>query len=163
MFQNRRYLIWLLVWGAVVYASLMIYFIPGEFSHGICGPWGCYPEIQPLAALHTAWLLGIILPTVLAARSFTVRWGRRLGWILTALGAMGLAAVTAREACIWLPQVPEEERGYFHLRLLYAVAMLTDVPLVQMIVAGIVSCVIAWRRNRTFPMDPSPSSFGPVS
>jgi hypothetical protein len=141
MFQNRRYLLWLLVWGAAVYASLMIYFIPGEFSHGICGPWGCYPEIQPLAALHTAWLAGIGLPTMLAARSWPVRWARRLGWTMTALGAMGLTAITCREAITWLPQVPEEWRGYFHLRVVYTVAMLTDVPLLQLVPTDVVSAV----------------------
>ena len=163
MFQNRRYLLWLLVWGAAVYASLMIYFIPGEFSHGICGPWGCYPEIQPLAALHTAWLAGIGLPTMLAACYWPVRWARRLGWTMTALGAMGLTAITCREAITWLPQVPEEWRGYFHLRVVYTVAMLTDVPLLQLVLAGIVTCVIIRRRNRTQQMNSTGSRPDPVA
>jgi hypothetical protein len=163
MFRNRRYLIWLLVWGAAVYVSLMIYFIPGEFSHSICGPWGCYPDIQPLAALHTAWLAGIILPAVLAARSLPVRWARRLGWATTALGAMGLAVVTCREALTWLPEVPEEWRGFFHLRMVYTVAMLVDVPLLQLVLAGIVICVIVRLRYRPLRVNSAVSRPDPVA
>jgi hypothetical protein len=143
---NRPYLVWLLVWGAGIYAALMIFFIPGEFSHEICGPWGCYPELQPLAALHTAWLAALLPPVVWAARAWPVRWVSRAGWTLIALGILGVAGMACREALTWLPQVPEDWRRYFHLRLLYVVVMLIDVPLTQTVVAGIVCCVMARRR-----------------
>jgi hypothetical protein len=163
MFHKRHYLIWLLLWGLAIDASLMIFFIPGDYAHSLCGPWGCYPELQPLAALHMAWLAGILLPTVLAARSLPLPWARLLGWTITALGAIGLAAVTCREALTWLRDVPEEWRVYFPLRLVYTVIMLTDAPLLQLVIAGVVACVLVRRRNRAQRRQATIPTPGPVA
>jgi hypothetical protein len=49
----------------------------------------------------------------------------------------------------WLPIVSELQREYFLQRCLIAVATMTDVPLVQIALAGLVGSMCAsWRRPR---------------
>jgi hypothetical protein len=140
-------MLWLPVWAGGLYAALLLEAVPGDFGHDWCGPWGCWPPIQALVALHLFWVVLFAPPIVWACRTCQPLTLRRLGGLLTTLGLLGVALVAAREAVTWYPHMPAEYRRYFGRRVVYALAMLTDLPVVQLIMAGAV-CRVAARRKR---------------
>jgi hypothetical protein len=98
------------------------------------------PPLQALVALHVFWVL-LLLPAV-AAAVYQLSPGklRLLGWVLSALGILGLAIVAIHEAL----DIPPEYRYYLPQRILFVLATSTDVPIVQVVSAGLV-CLIASR------------------
>ena len=56
----------LIGWGLAGYAVLSLGQLPGEFGHSLCGPWGCLPPLQALAAMHLFWALALLPLIVLA-------------------------------------------------------------------------------------------------
>ena len=48
---KRRRLLNVLLWCVLLYAILSLRNLPGDDSHRLCGPWGCLPPIQALAAV----------------------------------------------------------------------------------------------------------------
>jgi hypothetical protein len=72
---------------------------------------------------------------------------RRLGGVLIAAGVVALAVVIVREALTWLPGVSEGDRWYLGHRVAFVLfAVLTDLPIVQVTVAGMV-CWLVGRRS----------------
>jgi hypothetical protein len=63
------------------------------------------------------------------------------------LGVLGLGVVAGYEALYWLPGVHPSLRRFYAQRVLYAVAMLKDVPLVQSILAGMVCWVVGMHKK----------------
>jgi hypothetical protein len=118
------------------------------------------PPLQALAALHGLWLLVLLPPAVWTACRWPPPRLRLLGSTLVAIGAVGFAILAAREAATWLPTVPGEQVRYLPHRLLYVVATLTDVPLLQLTLAGTV-CWVAGRvrgvRCRLVSAGPEPA------
>jgi hypothetical protein len=100
------------------------------------------PPLQALVALHGFWLLLLLPSAVWAACRWSPRRLRLLGSTLVAVGTLGLAIVAIREAATWLPSVPDEQARYLPHRLIFVVASLTDVPLVQLALAGTVCYVV---------------------
>ena len=45
------------LWSGLLFGSLSVANLPGDWGHGICGPWGCGPPMQALVACHFAWLV----------------------------------------------------------------------------------------------------------
>ncbi len=74
-----------------------------------------------------------------------LRW---LAWLLLGFGVLGIAGVALREAQTWLPEATAEMRQYFPQRILFALGMLTELPLVQSLVLGLGCCVVNWRNRR---------------
>jgi hypothetical protein len=106
------------------------------------------PPLQALAALHGLWLLVLLPPAVWAACRWPAPRLRLLGSTLVAIVTLGFAILAAREAATWLPTVPGEQARYLPHRILYVVATLTDVPLLQLTLAGTV-CWVASRLRGT--------------
>jgi hypothetical protein len=63
-----------------------------------------------------------------------------------ALGIFGLGVVVGREMLTWFPVVGPEHKHYVFQRILFAIAMLGDIPLVQITGAGAACWVLARRR-----------------
>ncbi len=85
-------------------------------------------------------------PVALAVRLWPARRLRRAGLLLVAAGIMSLVAVVAYDAITWLPEVPSEDRRYLGQRVLYELAMATELPVLQVTLAGVV-CWWAGRRK----------------
>lgn len=100
------------------------------------------PPLQALVALHGLWFLVLLPPAVWAARRWPAPRLRLIGSTLVAIGALGLVIVAAREAATWLPSLPDDHARYFPHRIAYVVATLTDVPLTQLALAGIVCWIV---------------------
>jgi hypothetical protein len=100
------------------------------------------PPLQALVALHGLWFLVLLPPAVWAARRWPAPRLRVVGSTLVAIGALGLVIVAAREAVTWLPSLPDDQACYFPHRVAYVVATLTDVPLTQVALAGIVCWIV---------------------
>jgi hypothetical protein len=128
-------------WGLAAFGALALGSLPGDFGHSLCGPWGCFPPIQALAAMHLFWVV-VLLPLI--------GWGlakgqshqlRRAGGLLFFGAVLAIVAVAGRDLLAWLPSVPPEFQVYWARRALYTLVTLSDVPLVQVLLAG----AIFWR------------------
>ena len=104
------------------------------------------PPLQALVALHFTWLLVLVPAVVGLARRGPPGVVWRVGAAAFGVGAMGLALVILREWLTWLPLVPPEEKRYFPQRVLYVLATLTDWPIAEFIVAGVVTWFLGRRR-----------------
>jgi hypothetical protein len=104
------------------------------------------PPLQALAALHGLWGL-VFLPLVIGAIRF---WPARRLWLagqlVTFAAVMGLAVLIGLRTVTWLPKVPSEDRCYLPQRVIFVLATLPEVPLVQTLFAAGV-CWIAGRRR----------------
>jgi hypothetical protein len=140
-------IIWLAAWAGAAYGALLLEALPGEIGHDWCGPWGCLPPVQALAAMHLFWAVLLAPPVVWAWRTCRTVTLHRLGVLLVTLGLLCVALIVVREALTWYPQVPEAYRRYFGRRVLYALATLVDLPAVQLVVTGAV-CWLGARRKR---------------
>jgi hypothetical protein len=113
------------------------------------------PPLQALAALHGAWLVLLVPPTVWVMH----RWSARRLWLtgiaLTTAGVLGLVAVVGRDLLSWLSWVAPEQQRYLGQRMLYAIVTTTDLPLVQFTVVGMVCWIAGKRRGATRDVPPA--------
>jgi hypothetical protein len=137
------------VWGGAVLLVLQVHQLrlPGTYEHSVCGLWGCGPPLQALLAMHGFWLVLLSLPVGLCCGLLAPRRLLAVSLLAVVLGTAGIAGVVAWEAEHWLPIASELQRDYFLQRCLFAVGTMTDVPLVQFVLAGFVGSVCAWWRG----------------
>lgn len=140
------HLLWIGGWGLAAYGVLMFAFLPVDLGHGLCGPWGCAPPLQALAAMHAFWVVALVPPTAWALKLLSDRNLRLVGSAVLGMGLTGLGIVVARELLVWLPSVPAEVQRYFPQRLLFVLATLSDLPLIQVTLAGAVCWSVGGRR-----------------
>jgi hypothetical protein len=133
---KRRRLLNVLLWCVLLYGILSLRELPGDYSHRLCGPWGCLPPIQALAAVHGAWTLVIATAVAWFLRTRSPRTLRRTGVVLTCLGAGGLAVLAGHDLSTWPLRASDGAGAYLPQRLLCSIAMATDLPLVQTTIAG---------------------------
>ena len=105
------------------------------------------PPLQALLALHGLWLLLMIPLVIWALRQWTAAKLYWLGSLLTFLALVVLGVVITRDVVSWLPSVSEEDRRYLAQRVAYSLAIWTDVPVVQALIAGVVSMLVGRRRR----------------
>lgn len=146
--SGRRTVMLTATWGVALFGVLQLYRIPADAAHSICGPWGCGPPIQALAACHGFWLVLFSLPTGLICDRIDPRTLRRIGLLLVLLGIAGLAGIAVWEAVHWWPRAGEFQRQYIVQRYLFVVATLIDIPVVEVSLAGLACYVTARRRTR---------------
>jgi hypothetical protein len=133
---KRRRLLNVFLWCVVLYGILGLRDLPGDYSHRLCGPWGCLPPIQALAAVHGAWTLVIATAAAWFIRTRSPRTLRRLGVVLTCLGAGGLAVLAGHDLSTWPLRSTDAAGAYLPQHLAYSIVMATDLPLVQTTIAG---------------------------
>jgi hypothetical protein len=125
-----------LLWCVLICGILSLRNLPGDYSHRLCGPWGCLPPIQALAAVHGAWVLVIATGVAWLLRTRSPRTLRRTGVALTCLGAAGLVAFTAHDLSTCPHTISDGAVAYAPQRLACSIAMAIDLPLVQTTIAG---------------------------
>jgi hypothetical protein len=142
-------------WGLAAYGALCVARIPGDFGHSLCGPWGCLPPLQALAAMHLLWVV-VLLPVVAWALA---RWpGRPLafaGKVLFGLSLVTIVVAAGWDLLVWLPSTPAGFHPYWARRCLFTLLMLSDIPLFQGLCAGAACWAVgAWRAR---PRKPAPA------
>jgi hypothetical protein len=131
-------------WLAAAVASLLVAGIPYD-TEALCGIWGCFPPLPALAAMHLFWCI------VFGASIWIIcGWRPRL---LQPLGVLLLLAATVTAAVVvgydlerWFHRVTAQHHPFWWRRVAYTIATLSDVPLLQSIVAGVV-CIMLGRRT----------------
>ncbi len=133
-------------WAGATLGVLAIEQIPGDYAHAYCGPWGCLPPLQALAAIHGFWLMMLLPPTAwMIARASAPRlWAT--GVLAFWIGIFGLALVTGRGLTSWL-ETTAEFRRYAGQRFLYLAVTSTDLPFGQLALAGLVLWLVGRHRE----------------
>lgn len=129
----------LALWAAALWGALALRHAPGDWGHSVCGPWGCGPPAQALLAIHLAWLLLLLPPSVATAASSRVpRPAKRLvAGCLATSGVVALVGVIGYQLLVWLPQASQYARGYLFQRCLFAVVTTIDFPALQTLAIGV--------------------------
>lgn|GEM_PF-6512279 len=142
--STSRAAVGLALWGVTTYGVLGLARLRGDGGAKVlCGPWGCLPPLQALAAAHGFWVM-VIIPTLAWASNGLSRRGlARLGGVLVAVGGLGIATAAARSMMTWGPLTPEQAWWHPVLHAAFDLAMLVDVPLVELVAAGTACLVIA--------------------
>jgi len=127
--------------------TLSITLWPGNWGHGVCGPWGCGPAMQVLVACHLTWLVALTPPTVFLLRR-SDRTRRRTGLVLIALSLVALLAVIVYQRLVWWPAASEWQQPFFWQRCGFVVVTAVDFPLVQTLLVGTVLSAFSLRRKQ---------------
>lgn len=125
------------LWAAVLYGTLRLGNVGGDWGHSICGPWGCGPPVQVLAACHGFWLVFLALPITWFVWHLPANALRRTGKLLAAIGLLCLIAIVCWETAVWLPQATSFQKQYAVQRYLFAVATLVDLPATEIFMFGV--------------------------
>jgi hypothetical protein len=143
---KRRRLLNVLLWCVLLYGILSLRDLPGDYSHRLCGPWGCLPPIQALAAVHGAWALVMGTAVAWLLRTRSPRMLKHTGVVLTCLGAAGLVIFAGYELSTWPLKDSSGAGTYLFRHLLCSMAMATDLPLVEITIAGVATWYAGARR-----------------
>jgi hypothetical protein len=135
-------------WGLAAYGALSLAGLEGDFGHSLCGPWGCLPPVQALAAMHLFWAVVLVPPVAWALTRGRPRHLRLAGMLLFFGALTGIVVVAARDLLAWLPDAPPEFQAYWARRALYTVVLFSDVPLIQGLLAGAICWGVGRRRGR---------------
>jgi hypothetical protein len=143
--------IWLaLAWLAATYGVLAVERIPGDYAHAFCGPWGCLPRLQALAAIHGFWLMVLLPPTAWLVAIASPLQLRLLGLSATSAGLFGLSVVVGRDLLAWSESTDQFWR-YAAARAIFTTLMTKDLPFGQLALAGSVLWLVGARRQRATP------------
>jgi hypothetical protein len=110
------------------------------------------PPLQALVALHGLWALALFAVVLWAVWKWPTVCLVLVGCAVATLGAAGLAVVIGTELLTWYPAVPPSQQQYIGQRILYALGTNTDLPAVQLSLAGIALWLAARRRKRSVPL-----------
>jgi hypothetical protein len=132
-------LIGVALWLGAALASLMLAVVPYDPGEVLCGVWGCLPPLPALVAMHSLWFVALG-GTVWAVGRWFPSTLRVFGLVLM-LVALGTAAtMVAPDLDRWLTGLPEEYQRFWLRRIAYRLATLSDVPIVQAAIVGLL-CV----------------------
>uniref|UniRef100_A0A7C2JYS1 Uncharacterized protein n=1 Tax=Schlesneria paludicola TaxID=360056 RepID=A0A7C2JYS1_9PLAN len=137
----------LIVWGAALYGSLQLQFLPIAEEHGICGAWGCGPPVSALLACHLGWLVSLAGPAWLAGRVLPTSWLIALARTGLILSVGGLIGVALHEALVWWPQANNWSRPYWLHRYFFELATLVDAPILQVLLISATTLICTPRRT----------------
>lgn len=131
-------------WLAAALAALLVAALPLDIGESLCGPWGCLPPFAALVALHLFWFV-----VVGALVSSTVRWRvafrRTAGSVLVGVTLAAAALVVGTDLYDWFGRGSETARAYWPQRVAFRLATATDVPVFQLLGAGVACRVLAGR------------------
>ena len=146
-----RFCLGLTAWVFALLGALSISQVPGDWGHWICGPWGCGPPLQALAACHFAWLVVMGPPAVWLRQSnlLSTRMVRRCGVALMMAGVLGLSGVVIYQRTMWWPGASEWQQPYFWHRCGFVIGTTVDVPIMQSVLIG--SMLLLLRNRRPVP------------
>src|SRR5579871_1596977 len=130
-------------WVLATYGALRVADLPLD-SHELCGPWGCLPPVQALAAMHLLWCVLLFPVVVWMMRNLSFRLLRSLGLTLMAASGLAMVCLVGSDLPQWLAMVPPPLQGYWGRRILAVLAVHTDLPLVQLFLAG----GVCWLKGR---------------
>lgn len=131
------YAVRLIAWSVLLGLALGIAQLPGDWGHGVCGAWGCGPPLQALIACHSAWLV-VLLPAALWLRKGWPGSGSRtVGAALLLTAGVGLGWQAAEEFHVWWDVASPWRQGLFLRRVGFVVATRVELPLFELIPAGL--------------------------
>ncbi len=144
-----RRLIGLAGWLVAAGGAVSVAFIPMNVGESLCGIWGCFPPLQALVALHLLWAVGF------AAMVWTLVTEKPsallpVGGFLVLAAVATAAVILSRDVFYWFDHVPAEDHYHWPRRVGYTLATRIDLPILQLLAAGVV-CIAVGRRSAPTP------------
>lgn len=134
-------------WLAAAVAALSVAAVPYDPGEALCGVWGCFPPVPALAAMHLFW--GVLMAAgVWAVRRWRPRLLKAGGAVVFAASGLAAVAVVGRDVLDWLHWVPADAARLWPRRAAYVLATKTDLPLVQVMAAGVAGVALAGAAGR---------------
>ncbi len=124
-------------WALVLAGTLSIAYWPGDWGHGVCGPWGCGPTLQSLVACHLSWLVVLMPLAGVLQLWLSRRQQRALGMTILIVAAAGLGGMIAYEVSVSWSSASEWQRQFLRQRIGFVIATQIDFPLVELLLAGL--------------------------
>ena len=141
--MRRTTILGIVCWVLAAYGALRVADLPFD-SHELCGPWGCLPPVQALAAMHLFWCVLLFPVVVWLMTHLSFRHLSTLGLTLMAASVLAMACLIGSDLPHWLATMPPPLQGYWGRRILASLAVHTDLPLVQLFLAG----GVCWAKGR---------------
>jgi hypothetical protein len=107
------------------------------------------PPLQALVALHGLCAVALFAIFLWVVRKWPTACLALAGCVLATLGAAGLAVIIGTELLTWYPPASPTQRQYVAQRVLYVLATNTNLPAVQLTLAGLALLLTARRRKRS--------------
>ena len=144
-----RYSGFAVLWSAAMVGVLQFRHLDSGHSAFLCGPWGCAPPLEALAAYHTGWLVVFAPVVIWLVHTCTPAVLRRLGHGLWIAGLVGLLCLGLWQYFVWYPVASDISRQYAGRCYLIALLSLVDVPILQLILVGPVLHLSArWKQRQ---------------
>jgi hypothetical protein len=143
-----KFTLWVIAWALTALAALSVAWLPGDFGESLCGPWGCLPPLQALAAMHLFWAVAFVPFVAWGPTKAKPRQLRLVGMLVFLGSLLAIVVVIGRDLLGWLPQMPADVQAFWPRRALYTLATLSDVPLVQGLLAGAICWSVGQVRVR---------------
>jgi hypothetical protein len=124
------------LWGLTAYASLKIAELPGNWGHGLCGPWGCAPPIQSLVACHLAWLATLLFVTEILLGYKYKSLNSWLFYGTMASAGLLLTGLISYEYVMWYLKVSEYQKSYFLQRIGFSISTHIELPIIQLVMTS---------------------------
>ena len=141
-------------WFAAAVGSLLVAAIPYDAGESLCGVWGCFPPLPVLVAMHLFWctVFGAILSAISHFRPGLLR---PLGIVLLLATSTVATVLLWNDLSTWFGSAPVEYHSLWPRRVGYTLLTLTDVPLVQSLVAGVACLAFGRCRHHACYVEPS--------
>jgi hypothetical protein len=147
--NTRRFIILAVIWSAAAYLILQLHNL--TFQHAFCLPDRCGPPAGALLSVHLFWLL-VLLTAVVVARWSKPDWPwKRVGSWLCVLAVVAIVVIIGRELSTFgTPPEHATSISYYFRRLLFPIITLSDVPLIQLLLAGLALMIPLRAAEKTY-------------
>lgn len=122
----------ILVWFGLMFASLQTEQL--NLGHDFCGPWGCGPPTEAILGIHLFWIAFVFPPVIYFAFAIAMPW-RTIGLMMVGSAILGMIGFGIYDYLGTNGSF--YDAGFVWQRYLLSLASLADVPLVQVMLAGI--------------------------
>ena len=137
------YLVALPAWAGAMFGCLQLNQADLGLGHGICGAWGCGPKVEALLGFHGFTLLLIVPFALLVGFVLTPVQRRIAGKFIVWAALLGIVVYMAQDGI--RHAMAAKSTRYVFQRALFSVAVATDIPLVQTLIAGLVLRYGRWK------------------
>ena len=133
---------YLLSWGVCLGSTLSLIRLPGNWGHGVCGPWGCGPPLQTLLACHLSWLVFLFPLLFVGGRFLSAKWQQRIAAMAIIFSLTLFAGFGIYERLSWWVDASQSQRRYFWHRVGFSILTSVEIPAIEILLLGVIALLL---------------------